>query len=78
MNVFHCWTQSFVGANLNLKKNRKHVVHKSDLHLPSRALAPVCHSSCLNIFTEPEPQDKQIDFVLPLERKQLSSENTYI
>lgn len=29
-------------------------------------------------FTEPEPRDKQIDVVLSLERKQLSSENRYI
>jgi len=60
MNVFHCWAQSFVDANLNLRKNSKRVVHKSDLHLPSHALDSVCHSSCLNIVTE--LQDKQIDF----------------
>lgn len=52
--------------------------YKSGPHLPSHALAPACHRSCLTKFTEPEPRDKQMDFVLSLERKQLSSENRYI
>lgn len=60
------------------KKKKKHVAQKSGPHLPSHALAPACHSSCLTEFTEPEAWDKQIDFVSSLERKQLSSENRYI
>lgn len=53
------------------------MAHKSGPHLPSRALAPACHSSCLTKLTEPESQDKQMDFLLSLEGKRLSSENIF-